>query len=241
MGTVVPINYNIFMKDRRAMDKTIEEYNQRCLELVERDGLQTMGIMSNYIWYSDPKRMVFILSRYKFVAKMFSGMERVLEIGCADGFGSRIVSQEVGSLTAIDVDPVFINDAKKRNKEPYDFEYATHDILEAPMPKTFEGGFSLDVLEHIPQEKENLFLTNITHSLIPEGALIIGTPSIQSQAYASQVSKEGHINCKDHAQLKRLMLNYFHNVFMFSMNDEVVHTGFYPMAHYLIALCCNKK
>jgi hypothetical protein len=25
------------------------------------------------------------------------------------------------------------------------------------------------------------------------------------------------------------------------MNDEVVHTGFYPMAHYLIAVCCGKK
>jgi hypothetical protein len=27
---------------------------------------------------------------------------------------------------------------------------------------------------------------------------------------------------------------------MFSMNDEVVHTGFHPMAHYLFALCCTR-
>ena len=25
------------------------------------------------------------------------------------------------------------------------------------------------------------------------------------------------------------------------MNDEVVHTGFAPMAHYLFAVCCQKK
>lgn len=25
------------------------------------------------------------------------------------------------------------------------------------------------------------------------------------------------------------------------MNDEVVHTGFYPMAHYLIALGAGRK
>ena len=37
-------------------------------------------------------------------------------------------------------------------------------------------------------------------------------------------------------EFKRFMQRYFHNVFLFSMNDEVVHTGFYPMAHYLIAL-----
>jgi hypothetical protein len=28
---------------------------------------------------------------------------------------------------------------------------------------------------------------------------------------------------------------------LFSMNDEVVHTRFYPMAHYPTALCCGKK
>ena len=28
---------------------------------------------------------------------------------------------------------------------------------------------------------------------------------------------------------------------MFSMNDEVVHTGFSPMAHYLFALCSSAE
>ena len=69
----------------------------------------------------------------------------------------------------------------------------------------------------------------------------MGTPSIQSQAYASPQSKEGHINCKDQRALKELMLNFFENVFVFAMNDEVVHTGFYAMAHYLIALGVGKK
>jgi len=30
------------------------------------------------------------------------------------------------------------------------------------------------------------------------------------------------------------MERHFHNVLIFSMNDEVVHTGFYPMAHYFV-------
>jgi hypothetical protein len=30
-------------------------------------------------------------------------------------------------------------------------------------------------------------------------------------------------------------------VFVFSMNDEVVHTGFYPMAHYLLAVACHRR
>jgi hypothetical protein len=25
------------------------------------------------------------------------------------------------------------------------------------------------------------------------------------------------------------------------MNDEVVHTGFYPMAHYLLGVACHRR
>ncbi len=41
--------------------------------------------------------------------------------------------------------------------------------------------------------------------------------------------------------LKALMETYFHSVFMFSMNDETVHTGYHKMAHYVIALCAHPK
>ncbi|MGA1823324.1 MAG: class I SAM-dependent methyltransferase [bacterium] len=220
---------------------TREPQYQCCLDFEKKYGLQTLGYMSSHTWLTDPKRLLFVLSRYKFVAKMLSGMKNVLEIGCADAFGTRIVCQEVDSLLAVDFDPLFINDAHTRNREPYTFRCIVHDILEGPLEEAFDGVYSLDVIEHISQEKENLFLSNIVKSLSPQGTVIIGTPSLQSQIYASPASTEGHINCKDHAQLKDLLLTYFHNVFIFSMNDEVVHTGFYPMAHYLMALCCHPK
>ena len=86
---------------------------------------------------------------------------------------------------------------------------------------------------------EENFMENILGSLDDNGTLIIGMPSLESQDYASIQSKIGHINCKSGDELKTFCKNYFHNVFIFSMNDEVVHTGFTPMAHYLLALCTN--
>ena len=62
------------------------------------------------------------------------------------------------------------------------------------------------------------------------------SPNVTSDAYASEASKKGHINLKSHDQLREDMQKYFKNVFMFSMNDEIVHTGFGPMAHYLFAV-----
>lgn len=223
------------------VDKTREPQYQVCLDIQARQGLTQLGLMSNQVWYEDPRRLVFLLARYKFVAKMFTGMKNVLEIGCADAFGTRIVLQEVGHVVATDFDPVFVDDVSNRRDDRWPIDVRLHDILEGPVTGAFDGVYSLDVLEHIQQEKEGLFVANIVHSLNDRGVAIIGTPSLQSQAYASPPSREGHVNCKDALGLKKLMSQYFHNIFIFSMNDEVVHTGFYPMAHYLFALCCSKK
>ncbi|PHQ81678.1 MAG: methyltransferase type 12 [Coxiella sp. (in: Bacteria)] len=200
--------------------------------------LEKFGLMSSYTWRTDPKRLVFTLSRYKFVSKMLQGKKKVLEVGCGDGFGSKIVEGAVGALSLIDVEPLFINDIKQRDKHATAF---CHDILEKPVDGNFDGAYSLDVLEHIPPEHEDQFIRNMSASLLPGGALIIGIPSLESQAYASPLSKAGHVNCKSGEDFRAVLTKHFENVFMFSMNDEVVHTGYSPMAHYLFAICCVKK
>src|SRR5579884_294361 len=204
----------------------------------EADMAERVGIMSNQTWRDDPRRLLFVLSRYKFVAKMLTGRRRVLEVGCADAFGTRIVQQEVASVTAVDFDPLFVEDAVERMKtDAWVCDCRVHDIIEGPVAEDFDAAYALDVFEHIPPEREDRFVRNMAGSVGRGGVVIIGSPSLQSQAYASQGSKEGHVNCKDGKELKRLMERFFENVFLFSMNDEVVHTGFHPMAHYLFTLC----
>ena len=38
--------------------------------------------------------MAFVLSRYKFLAKMLNDKTNVLEVGCGDGFGAPIIAQK---------------------------------------------------------------------------------------------------------------------------------------------------
>jgi cyclopropane fatty-acyl-phospholipid synthase-like methyltransferase len=221
--------------------KTREPQYQPILEKFEEKGLETLGLMTSQGWDDDPKRLAFTLSRYKFVAKMLSGRKHVLEVGCADAFGTRIVCQEVGQVTAIDFDPIFVEDTNRRMSAKWRFTCFTHDMLTAPVPGKFDGVFALDVLEHVTPENEGKFLENLTASLALHGVVIIGIPSLESQAYASDISREGHVNCKSMPDLKRTMEKYFFNVFAFSMNDEVVHTGYHKMAQYLMAVCCEKR
>ena len=219
---------------------TKEPQYDRCLELA-REHPTTLGLMSNQVWHDDPRRLGFVLARYKFVAKMFSGMGHVLEVGCADAFGTRVVLQEVEALTASDFDPVFVEDVNRRMNSDWSFECVVHDMRHGPLKRSFDGVYAVDVLEHIEAAEEDRFIGNMAASLGQHGVCIIGSPSLESQAYASPGSKAGHVNCKTGEDLKKTMARHFHNVFMFSMNDEVIHTGFQKMAHYLFAIGCSRR
>ena len=222
-------------------DKTKERQYQECIEAVTARGFERLGLRSSQSWHDDPRHLVFRLSRYKFVAKMLTGSNHVLEIGCGDAFGTRIVQQEVKALSATDFDAVFVREVESRMVDRWRFPVFTHDLLAGPIKGDYDGIFALDVLEHIDSKNQNTFLTNAFAPLSDHGVAIIGMPSLESQAYASPTSRAGHVNCQSMPELKKTLQHFFHNVFLFSMNDEVVHTGYYPMANYLLALCTEKK
>jgi len=228
------------------MPKTQREmqYHQETVDRSRTEGFERLGFVSSWAYLDDPKRLAFTFARYKFVAKMLQGCARALEVGCGDAFFSRVVRQEVGHLTAVDFDADFVADALERSSDRWPIEAKVHDMLERPVQGAFDGIYCLDVLEHIEASDEDRFLANMVASLEPHGTLIIGMPSLQSHTYASAHSKIGHVNCKDQRdlrRLRRLLQKYLHNVYAFSMNDEVVHTGYHAMAHYNLVLCCGRR
>ena len=102
-----------------AAPKTREPQYQFELEMALRDGFSRFGIYSNQTWKDDPRRLVFMLSRYKFVAKMLGGKARVVEVGCSDGFGARLVMQEGCRVTITDFDPLFVAELRRAQQEYY--------------------------------------------------------------------------------------------------------------------------
>jgi 2-polyprenyl-3-methyl-5-hydroxy-6-metoxy-1,4-benzoquinol methylase len=228
---------------RSANDpQTRERQYNRLLDVAESQGRTELGLMMNQAWQDDPKRLTFTFARYKFAARMLAGCKNVLEVGCGDAFPSRIVQQEVGRLTVTDFDPIFIQEATRRSAPGWELAGAfVHDMLSGPPQGNYDGMYALDVLEHISPEDEDVFLANMAAALEPTGTLIIGMPSLESQPYASPLSKEGHVNCKSQPILKGTMQRHFKNVYMFCMNDELLHVGYHKMAQYNLALCCNKN
>ena len=104
-----------------------------------------------------------------------------------------------------------------------------------------DAAFSIDVIEHLEPENEASFMEGIIRCLTPDGVLITGTPNITASQYASPRSEVQHINLKSMKTLRELTERYFKNVFMFGMNDEVLHTGYAPMCHYIWSIGAGLK
>ena len=194
----------------------------------------TLGTLARSRFLADPKLLPIYLSRYKFVSKMLSSKDNVLEVGCGDGFAAPIISQVCSQLSLTDIDHNFVSEAKDRNPNNHCFQF---NFVESPGQTLFNVIYSLDVIEHINSEQTPAFIINLKQTLEKGGMLILGTPSLESQVYASSESVKGHVNCRTQSDWLAFLHDYFLRVLPFSMNDEVLHTGFSKMAHYLFFVC----
>jgi 2-polyprenyl-3-methyl-5-hydroxy-6-metoxy-1,4-benzoquinol methylase len=201
-----------------------------------------LGAPTSYSFTHDPKHVSFVLARYKFVAKMLEGKKRVMEVGSGDGIGLPLVAKVVGHVTCLDWDERHIKSITKRLLKYYpNVELHHHDLNERPFDTKVDAIYTVDVIEHLDPAKEQRFMEHMLSSLDDDGVMITGTPNLTAAEYASPCSAVQHINLKGMKGLRELMDKYFKHVFMFGMNDEVVHTGYSPMCHYIWSVAAGVK
>lgn len=192
-----------------------------------------LGPWTSYSMMNDPQHIAFVSSRYKFCARLLEGKKMTLEVGCGDGFGVPIVAHSVGHVYCVDADSRLIEGNRERLSFLKNVEFHQLDLVKKAPSQKFDSAFAIDVIEHLEPETEEKFMLNLCSCLAEDAVCIIGTPNITAKKYAQWCSTVQHLNPKSHTSLRQLLNRYFTNGFLFSMNDEVVHTGFYPMAHYL--------
>ena len=209
-------------------------------QLIEGQDMQ-LGPYFGHQVMNSPRHLLFTLSRYKFAAKMlpYNKPSKILEVGCSEGIGSLLLAETGHEVLAVDMDKKAIACATRTIKK-HNITYKNADILKTNLGK-FDAVVSLDVIEHIEKIDEPLFLKAIVNHLTPNGMCIIGTPNDSATQYASKASQIGHVNMYTAERLVVTLQQYFHHVFQFGVNDEIVHTGFAPMSHYLIAIGCSPK
>jgi 2-polyprenyl-3-methyl-5-hydroxy-6-metoxy-1,4-benzoquinol methylase len=201
----------------------------------------TLGPINAESMLHDPKHLAFVLSRYKFAGKMLRRCHRILDAGCGEGLGVLMYLAETrATITALDFDGAQIEYCRQHvaARAADRATFAQQDLVtQAPPAGAFDGFSCIDVIEHLHPEEAPRFMQHCAEALAPGGVAIWGTPNLHASAYASPRSQLGHINLFDPDRFASTLEQHYRQVFLFSMNDEMVHTGFSKMAHYLMALC----
>jgi cyclopropane fatty-acyl-phospholipid synthase-like methyltransferase len=225
------------------MDRTREAWER--VRSQEPEAEFALGPVNAATWLRDPKHMGFMLARYKFAAKMLCRRRRILEVGCGEALGTWVLARETGAeILATDFDLTQVEYARRQVAPLGEGRIRCEclDLVAGPPPGSgYDGLVAIDVIEHLHPEDEAAFLDHLLAPLAVGAAAVIGTPNQLAEAWASPPSRAGHINLFDPDRFRDTLERRFSHVFLFSMNDEMVHTGFNRMAHYLMALCVDPR
>lgn len=222
------------------MKKRSNELNRwkRVKDYIGNDEVR-FGPYFSYQIRHTPRRVLYTLSHYKFAAKLIGEKKTVLEVGCSEGLGTVLLAEFSERVVGVDIDKEAIREAQ-RNFAGDKIEFRAANFLGTRIGR-FDAFVSFDVIEHIYPRNEKQFFKSVCDNLKKESICIIGTPNKTSHKYASKVTRIGHVNLYDWEELRGALAKYFHHVFIFSANDELIHTGFYPMAHYLMGVGVGKR
>ncbi len=179
------------------------------------------------------------LARYKFAAKMLSKEDTVLEVGSGYGLGAIFLGQFCRSVHGVDVQLGAVEEARRLNKRS-NVSFECGDFLGMDFSlRKYDTIAVMDVIEHMDEVQAHRLLSKVSKRLLKNGMMVLGTPSVYSESFQSNFSKLSHVHCYDKEELIELVKGYFNRAICFSMNDEVVHTGFHKLAWYYFVLAFN--
>ncbi len=197
---------------------------------------QLDGKMGDHKWMIENPLMTTIkFSRFKFASKLISQNDTLLDIGCGQGLSSIFFSDYCKFVYGVDLLSDFLNHDRKNIKF---IKKSIFNIHKKNFNRKINIITLIDFIEHFKKSDGALILSKCSKLLEKKGGtLIIGTPSVYSSKYRSKRSKKQHIHEYDGMELKNLCSQYFSRTFLFSMNDELVHTGFYKLAWFNFVIC----
>ncbi len=208
-----------------------ESYHQLVSELYDRYPNLTLPPEYTYFAEKDLLRLLIRLARYKFVARLIKKTDSVLEVGSGSGLGTIFLGQHCAQVTGIEVKKTEVEEALSIPHPP-SVDFVQGDLFDLPPSRPYDVVVALDVIEHMPVEQGHDLVRAMAERIKPTGMLVIGTPSVYSYEFQGPLSRASHVKCYDQPELVDLIEHYFGRTLAFSMNDELVHTGYHKMAWY---------
>lgn len=138
------------------------------LKIGERVIPENIGTEKEYV------NFLFHLFCYNYVLSIVPLQSTVLDLGCGDGYGTKILAEKVDKIIGLDTDPEIIVSAKEKYGAHADFTSYNGGIIPHE-DSTFDIVISFQVIEHVTNV--DLFLGEIQRVLKSKGVAYISTPN----------------------------------------------------------------
>jgi 2-polyprenyl-3-methyl-5-hydroxy-6-metoxy-1,4-benzoquinol methylase len=129
---------------------------------------------------STEDRLIFLLHQKTYLFALdYVGAKNVLDFGCGDGYGTRMLAERSAVILGIDVDPAAIELARKKYSHP---SLAFRHIGGLPLPfesESFDVVLSFQVIEHV--DDVPFYLEEIHRILKKGGRFLLTTPNAKSR------------------------------------------------------------
>ncbi len=199
--------------------------------------LVTLGPSASDQWLRAPEHLAMVLARYRAASALIGTAQSVLEVGCGEGIGARILA---AGRVYMGIDPnlraleAAMAHLGHRGGTVLDTDLIEDTIETLASRYCAESVVALDVIEHVQPDRDGDFIDAIVSHLTEDGVCVIGTPSAAFDHLASEQSRASHVNTYTHDRLSALMAEHFRIVQSFGMQDTALHLGHPEARHYLL-------
>jgi 2-polyprenyl-3-methyl-5-hydroxy-6-metoxy-1,4-benzoquinol methylase len=160
---------------------------------------------------------------YEYALPMIRPNDRVLEIGCNWGYGTKILADCARFVAAFDLDAEVV----KKAQELYggsNIGFFVHDAGRTfPFPdEDFDLVFSSEVIEHLSESAQEVCFAEIARVLRPEGTLFLKTPNVLYDPITHGLNSY-HLHVFTYNKLQHALMRYFKEVNLYTYEQIFTH------------------
>ena len=145
------------------------------------------------------------LGRYYFATDVLKNFNTILDVACADGYGTYILSENVSKVIGVDRNEKYLKIANK-NYNNRNIEFKCINVDENKVGGIYDGIVCFETLEHLKYPEA--FLDNLYEILKPNGTMLLSIPNSNYEIIENGKNKDSfHLHVFDYNDIVNLIWN----------------------------------
>ena len=127
------------------------------------------------------------LGRYYFASDLLKNYKNVLDVACADGYGTKVLSQNINNVVGIDRNEEYLHIARTEYSGD-NIIYECINVDDESITGIYDGIVCFETLEHLKYPQK--FLQNLYNILDENGVMILSVPNSEYEIIEDGKNKD---------------------------------------------------